>query len=211
MEGKSHKLISSDPNHLHHLIIYVHPNPHSLSAAYRDEVARISVKAGSDLIIRDLYEIGFDPVLRGSDFTTLQEGKIPDEIAIEQGYLKWADLITFIYPIWWGAMPAMMKGYCDRVLQHGFAYEITEKGNVIPLLIGKKVILLNNMGQSYEIYKKSGILDAIQKITDTNTFAFCGMEILEHHFFGSAASAPREQLAAYIHTLETIYWKYLYE
>ena len=167
--------------------------------------------ADTDIILRDLYEIGFDPVLKAEDFLAFRKGKVPDDIAIEQEYIKWADLITFIYPIWWANMPAMLKGYCDRVLQHGFAYNMTDNGYPVPLLSGKKVIIINNMGHDYESYKKSGVLDAIILNTDDATFDFCGMDVLEHHFFGKAASAPREQLVGYIHSLETIYRKYLFD
>lgn len=53
--------------------------------------------------------------------------KISDDVKKEQDYVSWADTMVFIYPIWWGGMPAIARGYLDRVFSHGFAYLNTDK------------------------------------------------------------------------------------
>ncbi|MEJ1715164.1 NAD(P)H-dependent oxidoreductase, partial [Escherichia coli] len=76
-------------------------------------------KKGHEVEVRDLYEMQFQPTLGRSEMI----GGIGEDVVVEQEYLKWADVITFIYPIWWTGLPAIMKGYIDRVFSYGFAYK----------------------------------------------------------------------------------------
>lgn len=105
---------------MNHLIIYAHPSSASFSNAILEKVKECSMKKGCKTEVRDLYSIGFDPILRAADFEGLCGGNTPEDIKREQNYIEWADLITFIYPIWWTGMPAILKGYIDRV----FSYEL---------------------------------------------------------------------------------------
>ncbi|WML34607.1 NAD(P)H-dependent oxidoreductase [Clostridium sp. OS1-26] len=105
---------------MNHLIIYAHPSSASFSNAILEKVKECSMKKGCKTEVRDLYSIGFDPILRAVDFEGLCGGNTPEDIKREQNYIEWADLITFIYPIWWTGMPAILKGYIDRV----FSYEL---------------------------------------------------------------------------------------
>jgi NAD(P)H dehydrogenase (quinone) len=132
--------------------------------------------------VRDLYETGFDPVLKGPDFVAMQKGTVLEDVRAEQDHIKWADVITFIYPIWWYQMPAMLKGYIDRVFSHGFAYEIGAEG-IKGLLSGKKVIMLNTTGGAGEHYGEAGYNVALKRTFDVGTFGLCGMEVVMHKFF----------------------------
>ena len=82
---------------LKHLIIYCNPNPKSLSAAYKEAVMELTEMSGNAMNVRDLYNIGFHPVLEQSDFDAVKHGQIPEEVKVEQDYIQWADLLTFIY------------------------------------------------------------------------------------------------------------------
>jgi len=81
-------------------------------------------------------------------------------------------------------MPAMLKGYIDRVLTEGFAYRISDEG-IAGLLAGKKVFLFTTMGASMGDYEESGFFKSMGQITDTGVFAFCGCEVLGHKYFPS--------------------------
>lgn len=194
---------------LKHLIIFCHPNPRSLSAAYKDELVYITEKTGNEVIVRDLYNLEFRPVLTESDLVGFEKKEYADDVKIEQDYIREADLITFIYPIWWGGMPAMMKGYVDRVFSKGFAYEINGLGEIKKGLEGKKVVILNNFGSPYETYEKSGMLEALKLIADTGIFRFCGMEVVEHHFFGRIDISSEEECSGHLRTLNYMYEKFL--
>ena len=81
-----------------HLIILAHPDPKSLSVAYKDEIVQLTEDTNNEVVVRDLYNLGFHPVLSMQDFGALRKGEIPDDIKLEQDYIRCADLITFIYP-----------------------------------------------------------------------------------------------------------------
>lgn len=196
---------------LNHLIIYCNPNPKSLSAAYKDMVVQLTEMSGNNANVRDLYCIGFDPVLKQGDFDMLKREQVPEDVKIEQEYVEWADLLTFIYPIWWTGMPALLKGYIDRVFTSGFAYEMDEQSNLKGLLTGRKVVILNNMGSPYDYYQKNGMLNSLRQTTDQGIFEFCGMSVVDHRFFGHLALASKAEREGHIHVLKFIYDKILIE
>ncbi|NCB50195.1 MAG: flavodoxin family protein [Alphaproteobacteria bacterium] len=165
-----------------YLIIYAHPNPKSFNHAIKEEIVKKIKEEGHSFEIRDLYALGFDPVLKGTDFIGFKEGKIPSDIAQEQNYIKSADIIILIHPIWWFGMPAILKGYIDRVFSYGFAYEAGKDG-IKGLLTEKKVFILNTTGGTEKQYIQYGFKDAISKIFQNGIFNFCGMEIILHQFF----------------------------
>jgi NAD(P)H dehydrogenase (quinone) len=166
-----------------HLIVYCHPNPKSFSHAIQETAADASRAKGCDTVVRDLYAQGFDPVLKASDFEAFRSGKIPADIAEEQKHVAWADLITFVYPIWWTGLPAVIKGYIDRVFSNGFAFSYGEAGPV-GLLKGKRAVLFTPMGTPNPFYEQSGMLNALHLTSDTGILAFCGLDVVHHEFFG---------------------------
>lgn len=97
------------------LIVYCNPNPDSLSAHLRDEV--LKALAGREVKVIDLYGEGFDPVMSREEragYHTPVENEKP--VAAHLARLRWCDTIIFIYPTWWFGLPAMLKGWLDRVL-----------------------------------------------------------------------------------------------
>src|SRR5690554_5691158 len=83
-----------------------------------------SGEAGHDYEVLDLHGIGFDPVLKGvdePDWLAAEESMSP-EVEMEIRRMKEHDALAFIFPIWWWYLPAMLKGYIDRVFNNGFAY-----------------------------------------------------------------------------------------
>lgn len=196
---------------MNHLILYCNPNPHSLSAAYRDSIIELTEMTRNPLNVRDLYNIGFHPVLEKLDLDAMKRGEIPEEVRVEQDYVRWADLLTLIYPVWWAGMPALMKGYIDRVFTRGFAYDMDDQAHLKGLLTGKKVVILSNMGITYDHYKKSGMLDAMKQVADEGIFRFCGMEVIGHRFFGHLDLASKGEREGHIEVLKYIYDKILPE
>lgn len=201
-EGKKAK-----EGRINHLIIYCNPDPKSLSAAYRDCVMELTEMAYHPVNVRDLYNTGFHPVLEKSDFDAAKHGQIPEEVKVEQDYVRWADLLTFIYPVWWAGMPALLKGYIDRVFSKGFAYSMDEQNHPHGMLNGKKVVILNNMGFPYAYYEKTGMLASMKQTTDEGIFRFCGMELLEHRFFGHLDAASKGEREGHINMLKMLYDK----
>ncbi|MEU8828660.1 NAD(P)H-dependent oxidoreductase [Streptomyces sp. NPDC048636] len=121
------------------LWIFAHPEPRSLSGALRDEGLRALRELGHDTRQSDLYAMRWNPVVDGGDFRhdggrrlivgatsqrAYSEGTLSDDIRTEQEKLVWADALIVQYPLWWFGMPAILKGWFDRVFVKGFAYGV---------------------------------------------------------------------------------------
>jgi putative NADPH-quinone reductase len=103
------------------LVVLGHPDAESFNAAiYKTFVENIDRKK-CDVETIELGKMKFDPVLRFG----YREFMKPDaDIERSQELIKWAEHIVFIYPIWWSSMPSLLKGWLDRVLTPGFAYNM---------------------------------------------------------------------------------------
>lgn len=170
---------------MNHLIIFAHPNENSLNAYLRDVVSK-QLKAQGHLIkVRNLYKMDFDPILSVTDLKGQRCGKVADDVQKEQDYISWADCITFMHPIWWTGLPAILKGYIDRVFTYGFAYRY-DHGVQQGLLKGKKAVIINTQGKSVEEYAGIGMDKALALTSDTGIYAYCGLDIQQHFFFDRA-------------------------
>ena len=117
------------------LYIYCHPLPESFHAAIRVEALAGLAAAGHEVDVLDLYEENFDPVLTAErrrlyhDTSRNQEGL---EDIIDR--LRRAEALVFQFPVWTFGPPAMLKGFFDRVMMPGVAFDMTDPANVKPML-----------------------------------------------------------------------------
>ena len=117
------------------LIVYCHPNPESFTAAVRDVVRENAKGAGAEVRVLDLYADGFDPVLSRDELETYE--RAPENAQPVQEHvdaIRWCDTLVFVYPTWWYAHPAMLKGWLDRVLLPGVAFDMPDGGDIRPTL-----------------------------------------------------------------------------
>ncbi len=194
---------------MNHLIIVAHPSTDSFSHQSADALVERGRKLGWNVVVRDLYAIGFDPVLSPSDMDMMRSGSTPRDIAYEQKLISDADIVTFLYPMWWTGFPAIMKGYIDRVLSWGFAYK-NENGKVVGLLKDKKVFLFTSMGNDIARYEENNLLEAFKKIHSDEIFGFCGMEVVGQQFFSQITSATKEQTDDYLRQIGQYYRQFEY-
>jgi NAD(P)H dehydrogenase (quinone) len=166
-----------------HLVVVGHPAEDSftlaLTRAYGDELQLL----GHTTKIYDLYRRGFDPVLTAHELAPVSaDNPVSADVARAQEDIRAADVLTIIYPLWWLSMPAMMKGYIDRVFARGFAYE-SHQGTVHGLLSGKKSVLITLSGAPLPLLVTSGNWNAVQVLQDTHILRSAGFELLEHLHF----------------------------
>ena len=166
---------------MNHLIIYAHPNAQSFNHAILESI--IAASKGHEVHVRNLFELNFNPILDWQEAAETFSGKLAADVAIEQSFWKQADLITLIYPLWWMGFPAILKGYLDRVLTYGFAYE-NGKNETIGLLKGKRIQQFVTMGNSNQKYAEKGFLQSLDHTLGNGLFNFCGMEV-DMHFLGA--------------------------
>jgi len=177
------------------LVVYAHPSSASFNHAILETIVRTFRAKGHSCTVRDLYGIRFDPLLAPADFEAIHKGSARPDILDEQQFVKDADLLVFIHPIWWFSVPAILKGWIDRVLTYGFAYTVTEQGPA-PLLSGKKAAIFNTTGGTQEAYEEGGFKMAIQTVFKTGTLGFCGIQLVHHRFFHAVPYVTAEERAA---------------
>jgi NAD(P)H dehydrogenase (quinone) len=81
---------------MRHLIVYAHPNPDSLNGQFKQAIAGYLKQSGKEVIVRDLYELGFDPVLSLQDMAGQRKSEIAREVKQEREFVAWAELSTYI-------------------------------------------------------------------------------------------------------------------
>ncbi|WP_433707902.1 NAD(P)H-dependent oxidoreductase [Paenibacillus illinoisensis] len=167
-----------------HLIVYAHPHADSFNRAILNTAVEALEAQGHEVVVRDLYALEFQPVLSAADTASMRAGQNPQDIVTEQKFITDADAITFIYPIWWTGLPAILKGYVDRVFAYGFAYASGEAG-IEKLLTGKKGLIINTHGTPSDIYDQIGMTAGMKMTSDVGIFDFVGIESVDHLFFGS--------------------------
>ena len=107
------------------LIVYCHPLRDSFSAAIRDHVLAQLAARDAACRVHDLYAEKFLPILSGSElvgYANLDANQKSVQRHVED--LLWADTLIFVYPTWWYGLPAMLKGWMDRVLLPGVAFQL---------------------------------------------------------------------------------------
>ena len=186
------------------LIVYAHPNSGSLNHFFKQTVLESLQESGEEIAVRDLNEINFNPVLSLDDMNGQRMGTVADDVKTEQDFITWADRIIFIYPIWWTGMPAIMKGYIDRVFSYGFAYRY-DQGIQKGLLTGKKTIIINSHGKSNAEYEAMGMDKALILTSDTGIFTYSGLEIQQHFYFDKADRASADNISDWESQIQTIF------
>lgn len=186
------------------LIVYAHPNSGSLNHFFKQTVLESLEESGEEIAVRDLNEINFNPILSLEDMNGQRMGTVADDVKTEQDFITWADRIIFIYPIWWTGMPAIMKGYIDRVFSYGFAYRY-DQGIQKGLLTGKKTIIINSHGKSNAEYEAMGMDKALALTSDTGIFTYSGLEIQQHFYFDKADRASADNISDWESQIQTIF------
>ena len=187
-----------------HLIVYAHPNQESLNNLFKHTVEKILQQQNHEVIVRDLYQLNFDPVFSYEDISGQRKGIVADDITKEQEFISWADTITFIYPIWWTGMPAIMKGYIDRVFSYGFAYRY-DQGGQKGLLTGKSTYIINSHGKSKSEYAAIGMGQALKLTSDRGIYTYCGLDIKRHFFFDRADRVSLEDVEYWLSEISNAY------
>lgn len=125
-------------------IVYGHPYGRSFNHAILETVIGSLQAKGREYTLLDLYADNFDPAVREGDLALYARGHTRDELAVKyMKILAGTREIIYIFPIWWGLEPAIVKGFHDKVLLKDFAWKYTASGDLSPLLHIKKTTLIS--------------------------------------------------------------------
>ena len=179
-----------------HLIVFAHPRTDSFNMQLKDAYVSALSDLGHQVEIRDLYRLEFNPVATAKDLAAGHTGDYEEDVRTEQKFILWADVITFISPIWWMSFPAILKGYIDRVLVDGFAYgHGIGKNHTAGLLENKKGMLVTTSGSTLDNFNQTGKMDAVRLTQDKYTLDFCNISVIDHLHFGPVGSRLTDELA----------------
>ena len=161
------------------LIVYAHPEPTSFSAALVGRAVDTLEQAGHAVTVSDLYGEGFNPVAGRHDFSTVNDpkrfhyqseqalaagnGAFAPEIAREQARVAAADLLILQFPLWWGAPPAILKGWFERVLAYGFAY-VDGRRFDSGVFKGRRALLSVTTGGTTARFGPDGVYGEVEKV-----------------------------------------------
>lgn len=188
---------------MNHLIIYAHPNSQSFNHAILQRAVQASHQLGTETVVRDLYGLNFNPVLSWEEVKAAMQGITPSEIQYEQRLIAQAKLITLVYPLWWMGFPAILKGYLDRVLTHGFAYKTDETGSS-GLIHGKKMQQFITIGNNVQEYQRLGFEQSLNHCLINGLFNYCGITDIRHQFFGDIHLLDEQGRLAILDQVEQI-------
>jgi NAD(P)H dehydrogenase (quinone) len=164
------------------LIVFAHPSPTSYNSALKDAAVEALINKGASVKVSDLYEMNFNPVAQLNDVIVPKNlEEVSEDVRIEREKVLWADYIIFQFPMWWTSMPAIVKGWFDRVFAAGFAYGpgIYDQGR----LKGKKGMISFTVGGKHlGSYGKRGIKGEMsERLFNINheILFFSGLDVLE--------------------------------
>lgn len=183
------------------LLILGHPSASSFCAALAEGYAQSALEAGHEVRQLRLGALDFDPVLRAG---YQQVQALEDDLSAAQSDILWAEHLTLVYPIWWGGIPALLKGFFDRVLLPGFAFKY-RKGKAYPdkLLKGRTAHLLVTMDTPPWYYRWIYRMPGLHEVRKT-TLEFCGIKPLRTLTFGPVLDSTDQQRQTWLQQAQAI-------
>ena len=165
---------------IRHAIILCHPEPGSFNHAVAETYCAAVRENWQEAIVRDLYAMRFDPLLRSDERPTRSDGHVSDDVRRELATLASCDIVILVYPIWFGTPPAMMKGYVERVLGSGVTPQAVEAGTGMSLLSGKRLLSFTTSATRAPWLSERGEWLALRDLFDRYIAKAFGMRADQH-------------------------------
>ncbi|XP_059544427.1 ribosyldihydronicotinamide dehydrogenase [quinone] isoform X1 [Myotis daubentonii] len=210
------------------LIVYAHQEPRSFNGCLKKVAVETLSKQGCTVTVSDLYAMDFEPRATRNDITgplsnpevfsygveayeACKKRSLTSDIVDEQKKVQEADLVIFQFPLYWFSVPAILKGWMDRVLCQGFAFDLPgfyDSG----FLKGKLALLSITTGSTAEMYTKTGVSGDFKYFLwplQHGTLHFCGFKVLAPQISFAPETASEEErkqmVASWAQRLETIW------
>jgi putative NADPH-quinone reductase len=182
------------------LLILGHPKPKSLNHA----IAQTSVSAlqewGHEVLVRDLYQERFDPVMP-ADENILPDEHLPTYLQEYIRHFKEAEGMIIVHPNWWGGPPAILRGWVDRVVRQGSCYSFTKDGVVSH--VGGKIVQVFSTSNTPRDVEINVYGDPIEVFWKTVVFGPLGTKSFERRNFESVVMSTPEMRKEWLEEVET--------
>ncbi|UBQ01279.1 NAD(P)H-dependent oxidoreductase [Curtobacterium sp. TXMA1] len=157
------------------LIVTAHPDPASLTLAVAHRLQAALAADAGPVTVADLAAEGFDPRYTAADRQTYRTGTDPaPDVAAEQARLDGAEHLVLVFPVWWWSLPALLKGWLDRVFVNGWAFGVGEDGRIDRRLGRLTVHLVPIAGDDAGVYERHGYEHALRTQLEHGVVDFCG-------------------------------------
>ena len=203
------------------LLVYAHPEPTSLNGTLKDFTMQRLQAAGHTVQVSDLYAMRWKAPIDGDDHPgrdpqrpfhasldsreAYANGRQSDDIAAEQDKLRWADTVILQFPLWWFSMPAILKGWVDRVYAYGFAYGVGEHSDRHwgdrygeGAMAGKRAMLVVTTGGWESHYAARGINGPIDDLLfpiQHGILFYPGFDVLPPHVIYRSSKVGEQNVA----------------
>jgi NAD(P)H dehydrogenase (quinone) len=196
--------------------VYAHPEPQSFNGAMLNSAKEALVNQGHEIITSDLYKMQFNPISGRHNFLTTKEpnyykqqveevyasetDSFSSDIKDEMSKLDWCDVLIFQFPLWWFGLPAILKGWVDRVFAMGKIYgggKWYDKG----VFSGKKAMLALTTGGGETMYSQEGLNGHMEQILypiNHGILYFVGFDVLPPFVAYSVSRVSTERRQAYL-------------
>lgn len=208
------------------LIVHAHHEPRSFNSSLKDCAVEQLTGAGHEVQVSDLYAMNWNPVASAADFGcranpdylvyaleqrhNYEAGTLAPDIAAEIAKVQWCDLLILNFPLYWLSMPAILKGWIDRVMISGVFYggkRIYDRGG----MRGKRATATITLGGREHMFGPDAIHGDIQTLLRPllqGSLGYCGFEVLPpflgYHVPYVSAEARAQILADYDRHLQTL-------
>ena len=179
------------------LVINGHPRAESLCGSLAQAYAEEAKKTGAEVTLLDLHRLQFDLSLHVG---YKSEQPLEADLVRAQELIRAADHLVFVFPSWWASLPALLKGFLDRVFLPGFSFKY-RKDSPFPeqLLKGKTgriIITMDAPGWYYQWFNRAPGLHIVKK----GTLEFCGVKPVKYNLLGMVRNAKPERIQGFFAT-----------
>ena len=184
------------------VIIQGHPDPAGghLDHALADAYAEGATAAGHEHRRITVAALDF-PLLRSkADF---EHGPTPHAVAAAQEAIAWADHLVFVYPLWLGDMPALLKGFLEQTLRPGFAFDYRDGGKVAMRLKGRSARLVVTMGMPAVAYRWFYGAHSVKSF-ERNILKFVGIKPVATSLYGMVEAVDDERRLSWLEELRSL-------
>lgn len=183
------------------LLINGHPNPESLNAAFVQAYKEALDNKEVEVKVLAIHAMNFEPSLK---FGYTKRMEVESDILLAQELITWADHLVWFHPVWWGGLPALTKGFIDRVFTPGFAFKYRD--NSVwwdKLLTGKTARIITSLDQPAIYYRMMFGRPSVNQLKKS-TLQFCGIKPVKVSYFGPIRNSSEVQRRKMIAKVEKL-------
>jgi NAD(P)H dehydrogenase (quinone) len=173
------------PEAVQHLLILGHPDPGSFNHAVSARYVEVAKSNYQTVEVRDLYRMGFDPLLKDIERPHRHPGACGPDVQHEIDLIDRSDVITFVYPLWFGTPPAIIKGYIDRVFGAAFLLPDLKRERQYGSFAGKLLSIFTSSASTGPWLDEQGMTSSLQQAFGRYLAAIFGFS--STHFYHAAS------------------------